>query len=262
MRRLVLLIPLLVSVACSDSPTGEGNAIAPDFVAPLDGAPRVGNVFDHEWPFEFEDDNGYLRAWWGERVAGIDGHDGYDFAVPEGTPVRAVTDGVVAAARGEKPWTCPLLGQTVSGLFVIVRHRVASGTYATLSLHLSRIDVAAGQRVKAGQPLGLSGNTGCSSAPHLHFATFRVEEDGSYGAVVDPYGWDDPGSTDPWTLHPLGTHSVSLWRAGAAPPIYNEAKWLLASNIPIGIVRVRWMGVRDSVAPSNEFIDRMWNVKR
>lgn len=255
MRRLVLLIPLLVSVACSDSPTGEGNAIAPDFVAPLDGAPRVGNVFDHEWPFEFEDDNGYLRAWWGERVAGIDGHDGYDFAVPEGTPVRAVTDGVVAAARGEKPWTCPLLGQTVSGLFVIVRHRVASGTYATLSLHLSRIDVAVGQRVKAGQTLGLSGNTGCSSAPHLHFATFRLEDDGSYGPVVDPYGWDDAANTDPWALHPLGAHSVSLWRAGAAPPIYNEAKWLLASNIPIGIVRVRWMGVRDSVAPSNEFID-------
>lgn len=253
MRPLAALV-LLLLVACSDSPTGARDPVPPGFLAPVGGSPRTGNVFDHEWPFWAADTNGYLRTWWGERVAGIDGHDGYDLTVPEGTPVRAATDGVVTAARGEAPWTCPLLGKTVSGLYVRIRHQLEGGTHETLSLHLSRIDVAVGQRVTAGQQLGLSGNTGCSTAPHLHFEVQRVFDDGRR-AVVDPYGWDDATSEDPWAVHPSGAPSAVLWRAGAAPPVYSEARWSFYADRPLGIVRVRWMGVRDSTTPSNEFVD-------
>lgn len=256
MRPLVALVPLVLA-ACADSPTGEREPVAPGFLPPVDGSPRVANVFDHQLPFWARDDNGYLRTWWGERVAGIDGHDGYDFIVPTGTPVRAVTDGVVMAARAETPWHCPLLDRTVSGLYVRVRHRVASGSYETLSLHLDRIDVAVGDRVRAGQRLGLSGNTGCSTGPHLHFEVHRLYEDGRGPVVVDPYGWDDAGNEDPWAVHPEGAPSHVLWKAGATPPLYSEARWPLYPELPlgVGILRVRWMGVRDSTTPSNEFID-------
>ena len=254
-RRLASLLLLVALPACSDGPTTPREPVAAGFLPPVDGSPRVANVFDHQWPFAFTDANGYLRTWWGERVSGIDGHSGYDFVVPTGTPVRAVTDGIVTAARGESPWLCPLLGQTVSGLYVRVQHRLASGTYETQSLHLDRIDVATGDRVRAGQQLGLSGNTGCSTGPHLHFAVNRVRDDGSRGPAVDPYGWDDATTTDPWAVHPEGALSEVLWRAGAAPPVYSEARWPLYPDLPLGIVRVRFMGVRDSTTPSNEFVD-------
>lgn len=255
MRRSAL--PLLVAalLACGDEPTEPREPVTDGFLPPVVENVRTSNVFDHQWPFAFQDDNGYLRTWWGERVAGIDGHAGYDFVAPTGTPVRAVTDGVVIAARGESPWFCPLLNQTVSGLYVSVRHRVPSGSYETRSLHLSRIDVAPGERVTAGQQLGLSGSTGCSSGPHLHFEVRQYREDGSRGPAVDPYGWDDPSTDDPWAVHPAGATSGVLWRAGKAPPVYSEARWLLTAGLPLGIVRVRYMGVRDSTAPSNEFID-------
>lgn len=256
MRRLSTLFLLLPLAACGDA-TGTRDPVASGFLAPLDGSPRTGNVFDHQYPFWNADGNGYLRTWWGERVVGLDGHDGYDYVVPEGTPVRAATDGVVTAARAETPWHCPLLDQTVSGLYVRVRHQLAGGTYETLSLHLSRIDVALGERVSAGQQLGLSGNTGCSSGPHLHFEVHRLLDDGRSGPVVDPYGWDDAAGEDPWAVHPAGAPSGVLWRAGAAPPVYSEARWPMYPELPVGvgIVRVRWMGVRDSTTPSNEFID-------
>jgi murein DD-endopeptidase MepM/ murein hydrolase activator NlpD len=187
--------------------------------------------------------------------AGIDGHAGYDFVVPQGTPVRAVTDGVVVAAGAESPWFCPLLQREVSGLFVRVYHRLASGEVQSLSLHLSRIDVVPGARVVAGQQLGLSGNTGCSTGPHLHFAVRRLLEDLTLGPALDPYGWDDATTPDPWATHPWGAASTSLWRAGKAPPIYSEAAGSLPPSAAVGIVRVRWMGVRDATTPSNEFVD-------
>ena len=84
-------------------------------------------------------------------------HKGMDFRAAAGTPVRAGNSGVVVLAR-------PLYYE---GNFVVIDHGL--GLY-TLSMHLSRIDVLEGQRVAAGDLLGLSGATGRVTGPHLHWA--------------------------------------------------------------------------------------------
>jgi murein DD-endopeptidase MepM/ murein hydrolase activator NlpD len=72
--------------------------------------------------------------------------------------VHAVEDGVVSFAGGDR--CCSY------GLYVIVDH---GNGLKSLYAHFSRIDVAQGQRVERGQPLGQAGNTGYSFGVHLHF---------------------------------------------------------------------------------------------
>jgi murein DD-endopeptidase MepM/ murein hydrolase activator NlpD len=80
-----------------------------------------------------------------------------DFRAAPGTPVRAGNSGVVVLAR-------PLYYE---GNCVVIDHGL--GLY-TISMHLSRIDVHVGDRVIAGQLIGLSGATGRVTGPHLHWA--------------------------------------------------------------------------------------------
>lgn len=96
-------------------------------------------------------------------------HDGVDFAMPEGTPVRAVSAGLVTFA-----------GYTVGGgNMVCVMH---DDDYESCYLHLSRIPAAVRPDavVMRKQVIGYSGNTGASTKPHLHF-TLR-----HYKRPVDP----------------------------------------------------------------------------
>ncbi|WP_417372721.1 peptidoglycan DD-metalloendopeptidase family protein [Glutamicibacter protophormiae] len=86
-------------------------------------------------------------------------HAGLDFAVPIGTPVHAAMDGTVL---GHQP-----TGRT--GRYVFLSHPGNRNTYYG---HLSQPQVSAGQQVKAGQQIGLSGNTGRSTGPHLHWETW------------------------------------------------------------------------------------------
>jgi murein DD-endopeptidase MepM/ murein hydrolase activator NlpD len=94
-------------------------------------------------------------------------HKGMDFRAAAGTPVRASNGGVVVLAR-------PLYYE---GNCVVIDHGL--GLF-TLYLHLSRIDVGEGQRLAAGDRLGLSGATGRVTGPHLHWAV-RWQ-----GAYLDP----------------------------------------------------------------------------
>jgi murein DD-endopeptidase MepM/ murein hydrolase activator NlpD len=82
-------------------------------------------------------------------------HTGVDFAVPTGTDVLAVVDGKIEAANWGKAYGTQLVQKVDSGWVI----------YA----HLSKALVKAGDKVKKGQHIAESGNTGNSSGPHLHF---------------------------------------------------------------------------------------------
>jgi murein DD-endopeptidase MepM/ murein hydrolase activator NlpD len=126
----------------------------------------------------------------------------------------------VSGAGQTQPLWCPSLGRDVIGISVVVTHPVTSGErFSTLYAHLSRADVQAGQIVSRGTQIGLSGNTGCSVVPHLHFQVNRLTNtNGSGPSVMDPYGWEGDGA-DPWAAHPEGASSIWLWLPGQAPPI-------------------------------------------
>jgi murein DD-endopeptidase MepM/ murein hydrolase activator NlpD len=86
-------------------------------------------------------------------------HAGLDVAVAQGTTVLAAGGGRVAQAGFDSEY----------GFFVRLRH---PDGYETMYGHLSRLLVTAGEAVDAGQVIGLSGSTGRSTAPHLHFEVF------------------------------------------------------------------------------------------
>jgi hypothetical protein len=96
---------------------------------------------------------------YGEKRDGGRVHKGIDVALPVGTPLKAVMDGVVSAAQGGS-------GTRSYGLYVVIEH---SGGKSTLYAHMSQIKVKVGDRVVKGQIIGLSGDTGYSTGPHLHF---------------------------------------------------------------------------------------------
>ncbi|MCE9683660.1 peptidoglycan DD-metalloendopeptidase family protein [Halomonas alkalisoli] len=83
-------------------------------------------------------------------------HRGTDWAMPVGTPIQAPADG-----RIEKVGNHP-----VAGRYLVVRH---DNGYRTRYLHLSRPLVSRGDRVSMGERIALSGNTGRSTGPHLHY---------------------------------------------------------------------------------------------
>lgn len=84
------------------------------------------------------------------------GHNGLDFGVVVGTPVEATMDGKVTYAG----WNNQGYGNLVI---------VENGEYKTYYAHLSNIPVSVGDSVTAGSTIGLSGNTGNSTGPHLHY---------------------------------------------------------------------------------------------
>lgn len=102
-------------------------------------------------------------------------HSGQDFAVPVGTEVVAAHGGTVVKAG---PWgggDGPAYGNAI-----VIKH--ANGLYSQYA-HLSRIDVKVGQVVTAGQHIALSGNTGNTTGPHLHF---EIRTTPNYGSAVNP----------------------------------------------------------------------------
>ncbi|MEU7514746.1 M23 family metallopeptidase [Streptomyces sp. NPDC042898] len=102
-------------------------------------------------------------------------HSGQDFAVPTGTPVKAAGTGTVVKAGPNGGGDGPAYGNAI-----VVKH--ANGTYSQYA-HLSKIKVNVGQKVAAGQQIALSGNTGNSSGPHLHF---EIRTTPNYGSAVNP----------------------------------------------------------------------------
>ncbi|CAL9496606.1 hypothetical protein SUDANB15_03331 [Streptomyces sp. enrichment culture] len=102
-------------------------------------------------------------------------HSGQDYAVPTGTPVVATHGGTVVKAGPNGAGDGPAYGNAV-----VIKH--GNGVYSQYA-HLSQVNVQAGQVVKTGQKIALSGNTGNSSGPHLHF---EIRTTPNYGSAVNP----------------------------------------------------------------------------
>lgn len=100
-------------------------------------------------------------------------HTGVDFIAPMGTGVKAVGAGTVVSAGWSGAY----------GNEVVIRH--ADGKYSQYA-HLSQLSVSSGQSVTAGQSIGLSGSTGNSTGPHLHF---EIRTSPSYGSDMDPIAY-------------------------------------------------------------------------
>ncbi|KOU22481.1 peptidase [Streptomyces sp. WM6372] len=102
-------------------------------------------------------------------------HSGQDFACPIGTPVKAASAGTIVKAGPGGGGDGPAYGNAI-----VIKH--ANNTYSQYA-HLSKIKVRIGQKVSKGSQIALSGNTGNSSGPHLHF---EIRTTPNYGSAVNP----------------------------------------------------------------------------
>ena len=128
-------------------------------------------------------------------------HTGIDFACPVGTPLYAVTDGVVENVLDDKSY----------GKVVVLKCTGDGKTVHIWYCHMSKPTVKKGQKVSEGQELGLSGNTGNSTGPHLHLETrvapFRYGND-----VSNPF-LDIPGIID---KNAPSERKVGIWKKSIA----------------------------------------------
>lgn len=98
---------------------------------------------------------------------GILGHNGEDYGMPVGTPILSPHHGVVKEAQFDSGY----------GNYV----KIEDESQGSVLAHLSKIEVTVGQVVGEGQKIGLSGNTGNSTGPHLHWGYYRIPRNRNNG---------------------------------------------------------------------------------
>ncbi|MEO6797999.1 MAG: peptidoglycan DD-metalloendopeptidase family protein [Candidatus Dormibacter sp.] len=163
--------------------------------------------------------SGYAQTPGGGDYLYYDGHNGWDYALAYEN-VLAAGDGTVRLA-GTDP-NNPCFGQTI----IIDHPNGLSTRYA----HLSQIYVAVGAAIQRGQVIALSGNTGCSSGPHLHFGVYVT----SNWTAIDPWGWWGSGA-DPWP-----SDAGNLWLTGYAQFPIPHAPQGVVANAGNGTATVSW----------------------
>ncbi|MFI5207453.1 MAG: peptidoglycan DD-metalloendopeptidase family protein [Gemmatimonadales bacterium] len=150
----------------------EGLYVAPPLMArapapgesPAPSMEPAGASIPHRWPLSVPS---FRTRGLAEGDPGTESHPGIDLAVPIGSDVRASGGGRVTLTGTDSAY----------GLYVVIQH---PDGYSTKYGHLSRVIAAQGESVRAGQVIALSGNSGRSTAPHLHFEIRRG------GRSVDP----------------------------------------------------------------------------
>ncbi|MGD9735089.1 MAG: murein hydrolase activator EnvC [Solirubrobacterales bacterium] len=136
----------------------------------LAGPAANGETLGMIWPVE-----GPITSGFGGRDigAGYEYHPGIDISVPEGTPIHAALSGTVVFTQSEAE-------SGGYGNYTCIDH---GGGLSTCYAHQSEFLVSAGQHVSQGELIGLSGNTGYSTGPHVHFEV-RI-----FGEVTDPLAY-------------------------------------------------------------------------
>jgi len=173
--------------------------------------PRVTSWMDHHYPDRQND--GIMIRFDGAIGYAYDGHRGTDYAVPSNTPVVAADDGTVIYSE----WS------DSGGFGVVIDHAYDRTAY----FHNNQLFVYPGQHVSRGQLIALSGSTGNSTGPHVHF---EVRDLLTPWHSIDPYGWTGPGQ-DPWRWD-MG----NLWLNNAPVP------FLLPLAFPGGAHWDYWYG--------------------
>ncbi|HXN04228.1 MAG TPA: M23 family metallopeptidase [Candidatus Acidoferrum sp.] len=203
----VTLALSVMSVITMQPALADGNLTLP-FANPN---PRITSWTDHHYPTRQED--GIMVRFDGATGYAYDGHRGTDFAVPSNTPVVAADDGTVIYSE----WS------DSGGWGVVIDHAFDRTAY----FHNNVLFVYPGQHVSRGQLIALSGSTGNSTGPHVHF---EVRDLLAPWHSVDPYGWTGPGK-DPWRWD-MGY----LWTSN--PPV----PFLLPLAFPGGARWNHWYG--------------------
>lgn len=251
---LLLALTLFLSGVARVSAAKPAQTVAPFLYPPYPGAAGQGSVFDHSSPnYTFD---GRIVAFNGVEAngtcpdpapagtpppqAGIcnaggggywsyalgdwmwyDGHDGIDYQLSY-RPIYAAADATQVVAAG---WVNPQNHKADLGIYVRLRH--ANG-YQTLYGHMSSVAVQACPTpgcvaLPRGEFLGISGTTGSSTGPHLHF-TVRNPANKS----VDPYGWTGL-TADPWLPN---QQPESLWVQYPALIYYGAQVYPTGAQLP------------------------------
>lgn len=178
---------------------------------PFDNPPNyfytINSFFDHDLPKNFNNriiirpdgrrfDYTGSPCWLGMTC--YSGHNAIDYGTPMNTPLYAVADGRITY---KNVWN--------GGIYLDHQNG-----YMSVYWHMERIDVELDQYVTQGQLLGVSGNRGQSTGPHLHFGVRRTAD----LVDVDPFGWWST-SPDPW-------QSLWVWQ-GDLLADNNEAQTIL-----------------------------------
>jgi len=171
-------------------------------------------------------------------------HAGIDIAAAVGKPVHPAVPGrVVWAGWGDGGW----------GLLVVIAH--ASGL-RTMYAHLSRIDVRLGQRVEAGNTLGLVGESGTARGPHLHFEV-RLR-----GAAIDPLtGLSRDRRSAPSTSSATRTlvrRTLNAWSRhyGLDPCLTRALAWTESGYQPSAVSPAGATGVMQVTPETWAFVER------
>lgn len=143
-------------------------------------------------------------------VADYNEHEGIDYGV-DYVPLFASADSHETFYAG---WYNPQNHQSVYGLLIKLGHDLDNDSiseFISLYGHLSAISVSRCQpcptphpdnNIQTGDVIGISGDTGVSSGPHLHYSVYRLISFPNNYQYIDPYGWDpEPGAEredDPW----------------------------------------------------------------
>jgi murein DD-endopeptidase MepM/ murein hydrolase activator NlpD len=194
-------------------------------------------------------------------------HSGVDIPAPPGTPVLAAGPGTVVWAGWGLFSGAPGNLSDPYGMAVAIRHDFGyqGQVLYTVYAHLEQVDVAAGQWLDTGDPLGLVGDTGFTTGPHLHFEV-RLGENSFYAThnpelwLAPPQGWGVLAARVMDTYRvPLIHYDVIVrseeqertWivktyggEAARSDPYYNEN--LVLSDLPAGryIVLIWYAGLR------------------
>ena len=184
-----MTVGLLLALATTQPALAAGNLTLP-FANPN---PRITSWMDHHYPDRQSD--GVMIRFDGATGYAYDGHRGTDYAVASNTPVVAADDGTVIYSE----WS------DSGGWGVVMDHAYDRTAY----FHNNQLFVYPGQHVSRGQLIALSGSTGNSTGPHVHF---EVRDLMTPWHSIDPYGWTGPGP-DPWRWD-MG----NLWANGTPVP--------------------------------------------